>query len=358
MSTNSRNKHIDICKGFGILIVVFGHNWIVLNSKGELFNVIFSFHMPLFFLLSGIFLKPTTPLILTISSKSDALLKPYFVTTIALALAYIILKGESIIYEVVTILYTSGDNLHWIILWFLPHLFAVTIFSWGFINLVKKIPKSDHVKYVLLGFLLAVGVTFIELFWKIDITLQGNHYVLLGLPFGLDIVPVSAFYFLLGYYLKDRILDFKSNHIFTLLALFLFVALHYFFDYTIDLNSRKYDDILITTAQALCGIYLIFSLSYILQHSAIASHVFSYIGSCTLIILIFHNYILKKSYNIASSIFDDSVLIPVLTSFIAACVIPIIIHIIIKRFSVLSLLYFPLKSNALIKKYYANKLNI
>jgi fucose 4-O-acetylase-like acetyltransferase len=52
---NTRLQHTDIAKGIGILLVVFGHNSIVVDEKRELFNVMYSFHMPLFFFLSGLF---------------------------------------------------------------------------------------------------------------------------------------------------------------------------------------------------------------------------------------------------------------------------------------------------------------
>jgi fucose 4-O-acetylase-like acetyltransferase len=53
----SRLEHIDVAKGIGIILVVLGHNWIIRTEKGELFRIIFSFHMPLFFFLSGVLFK-------------------------------------------------------------------------------------------------------------------------------------------------------------------------------------------------------------------------------------------------------------------------------------------------------------
>lgn len=50
-----RNPVFDIMKGFGILLVIAGH-WGGVNKY--LFNFIFSFHMPLFFILAGYFYKP------------------------------------------------------------------------------------------------------------------------------------------------------------------------------------------------------------------------------------------------------------------------------------------------------------
>ncbi len=73
------SSKIDITKGIGIILIVFGHNWIVLHEKGELFRMIFSFHVPLFFFLSGIFLKASTQFRGFLLSRADSLLKPYFV---------------------------------------------------------------------------------------------------------------------------------------------------------------------------------------------------------------------------------------------------------------------------------------
>lgn len=49
--TVRRSSYIDVLKGIGILLVYYGHTamWGSLPSRA-----VFSFHMPLFFLLSGI----------------------------------------------------------------------------------------------------------------------------------------------------------------------------------------------------------------------------------------------------------------------------------------------------------------
>jgi fucose 4-O-acetylase-like acetyltransferase len=52
-----RNNTIDIARGAGIILVVLGHNWIITHNHGELYRIIFSFHMPLFFFLSGVVFK-------------------------------------------------------------------------------------------------------------------------------------------------------------------------------------------------------------------------------------------------------------------------------------------------------------
>ena len=46
----SRNEYIDWLKGFAIILVVLGHCWTL--DRG-LFWLIYRFHMPLFFCISG-----------------------------------------------------------------------------------------------------------------------------------------------------------------------------------------------------------------------------------------------------------------------------------------------------------------
>lgn len=58
--TKYKNKNenridwVDISKGLGIILVIIGH---CVYLGGLIHNWIFSFHMPLFFILSGIFIR-------------------------------------------------------------------------------------------------------------------------------------------------------------------------------------------------------------------------------------------------------------------------------------------------------------
>lgn len=50
---NQREKSFDIAKGIGMLAVVLGH----MSIPAKMGDFIFSFHMPLFFLINGYFFK-------------------------------------------------------------------------------------------------------------------------------------------------------------------------------------------------------------------------------------------------------------------------------------------------------------
>ena len=55
--TNNRLTYMDIAKGFGVLCVIAGH-----MGNETINRFVFSFHMPLFFIISGDFLlQKNTP---------------------------------------------------------------------------------------------------------------------------------------------------------------------------------------------------------------------------------------------------------------------------------------------------------
>jgi fucose 4-O-acetylase-like acetyltransferase len=152
-----RNKTVDIAKGLGILFVVFGHNWIVLHEKGELYRIIFSFHIPLFFFLSGVFLKETGSLPSFLKSRANSLLKPYFVVLCGLGLAQIV-AGKGSLFYFVGLLYSTGSTIAWTPLWFLPYLFIVIIFSWLTVKIFTNNLLNQKIIALLPGLFLLSGV--------------------------------------------------------------------------------------------------------------------------------------------------------------------------------------------------------
>ena len=51
-----RTEWLDVCKGLGIFLVVIGHTSIAQISQ-TVYNWIYSFHMPMFYMLSGMMLN-------------------------------------------------------------------------------------------------------------------------------------------------------------------------------------------------------------------------------------------------------------------------------------------------------------
>lgn len=75
-----RKEYIDAARGVGIVLLVLGH---IVTGNSYLFNWIFSFHMPLFFFLSGMCVKQSdrANVGLYIKKKLGTRMLPYFVIT-------------------------------------------------------------------------------------------------------------------------------------------------------------------------------------------------------------------------------------------------------------------------------------
>lgn len=77
MERKNRIEYIDIAKAFAIFCVVLGHT---VSSDTFLKTVLYSFHMPVFFMLSGMVMQKKGEFSLGVYLKKKArlLLVPYF----------------------------------------------------------------------------------------------------------------------------------------------------------------------------------------------------------------------------------------------------------------------------------------
>lgn len=287
-----RNTTLDIAKGVGIIFVVFGHNWAVLHEKGEMFRLIFSFHMPLFFFLSGVFIRGQDSIPFFAKTRAKTLLKPYFVTLLTLGVFRLLttmplsngvkINASDYFYGII---YATGNTIEWIPLWFLPHLFISSLL----VLLITKLdPLPKHQLIIALGLLL-LGVAGLH---------PGDW------PWSMDLLPISVAFILLGYSSRHYAKSMVFCAPYFLAALLLFSALHFLSNNTIDLNTRLYDDFLITTTQALLGIYLSLSFSSLIGKNKALNKSLSYVGSGTLYILIFHSYFQGKIYSLCQPLGD------------------------------------------------------
>lgn len=346
---SKRYIHIDIARGIGILLVVLGHNWIVTQdgAKGELYEMISSFHMPLFFLLSGVFFKDDQKIWPALLKGVDSLLKPYFVTLTMIGIVLIPLKGVSPLKYFVGVAYGAGPMIAWGPLWFLPHLFALHLFSLVLLDRTKLHQRPIWVKSAVLLTLLTIGYFLITVFWEMPLIVLDKQINLPGLPFSLDLVLLTGFYFLLGFLLRKQLTDFEFNLPSLLLAVASFFFIHLQFDDTIDLYFRIYDHLGISTLSALLGIYIVISLSKLFSGANRFSRLFSYIGMNSLFILIFHD-VLQGNVFTSLRVFSHIEIVEILdgiVAFVAAVALSLAIAEMIRRNAVLRRCYLPIKSN-------------
>lgn len=153
-----RNQSIDIAKAVGIILMVVGH----FNGLPLWFEKwIFSFHMPLFFILSGYLFKPKTE-ILVIKGGIKSLILPYIYTTvISILMAFLLTSQESAINAALGSFYGCQGNpsAKFILskfqagpIWFLLSLFWCRIYF----SLVYKYFKNYLLICVVVGIFAAI----------------------------------------------------------------------------------------------------------------------------------------------------------------------------------------------------------
>ena len=205
-----RDISFDIAKGIGMLMVILGH----LSIPAGLSRFVFSFHMPLFFLINGYFFNKKE-LKVCVKSKFRTLIIPYIVTCILVIISstfWNILRGynvEALLNDVkmwiFASLYGSGtftDFLIWhfrIIgaIWFLLAMFwADVIFDF---LLLKT--KFVYVWALVLAF---IGYITADMVW---------------LPLSFQAGLTALIFIEIGYYIRQRdLLDKCINNIWVLIA--------------------------------------------------------------------------------------------------------------------------------------------
>lgn len=195
-----RIKHLDIAKGIGILLVILGH--CQLGGISGVHSLIYSFHMPLFFFISG----------MCFSNKYS------FATLAVKRFSQMILP--TIYFSIISTLIVKGLGWHvgwwdWsrhfpFALWFLPVLYFAELLAWGICNKLHRF-------YLILS--LFVMTLSPHLLTKYS----------MELPYSIAAIPVATLFYIIGYKSKKYILKINTHLLeFTLLmALFTVVGVRY-----------------------------------------------------------------------------------------------------------------------------------
>jgi polysaccharide biosynthesis protein PslL len=341
----NRNPLIDIAKGVGILFVVFGHNWIVDHHEGALHRIIFAFHMPLFFVLAGMLIKPSITFRTFFRSRLHSLVKPYFVVLVLLCgvpvVKRVLRTGTFRTDEVLPflgIVYGTGSTIPWMHLWFLVHLFAASIASLFILRSIKNLDLAHKLAVSL--FLLCAGyVLLISLSGGIRLGSLAEP-ARFGLPWSLDLLPITCAYIVFGSCCGLTILNSRPTITRVVAAIATFALLQIAFSETIDFNTRVYGGIFVATTQALCGVYLCFVLSRLLARSSVLARAFAYMGSHSLFILIFHGFFQAWCFGVTARHLSNPYLCGVL-SLAAGLSLPLAMYEMSRRISLLRMMLLP-----------------
>jgi polysaccharide biosynthesis protein PslL len=349
---SKRIEYLDIARGIGILLVVLGHNDFEAISV-FVHQVIYSFHIPLFFFLSGYFINTSIPFFDFFKKRFSSLLKPYFFIIFLIyftSVSFEKMGFNTAITRIVKSLYGTGHYIDWVQLWFLPELFVVSLYAFLFITLVSKL-QQRWIRWGILLATLALSLPFLKTFYPFPISIFGKEYELYGLPFGLDLVFLSGFFFILGNEVRQVTVDKTFDNLFILLGTGIgLIVLNLLFPYEIDFNIRQYESFLVNTTEAILGILFILALARQIElRSTRLASVFKYLGNISLIILLFHVPVQafwgEKVMNVT-----DNFPLSILVGFIMGVLGPILIYELFIRFNPVASFWFGRKAETPLPK--------
>jgi len=324
-----RIAYLDVAKGIGILLVMVGHNYIKASLPG-LGKIIFSFHMPFFFLLSGMLFKPSYPLWVLFKRRFWTLIRPYLVAIVMLYSIYFFytdIKWMTLLRRVLRSLYASGNYIEWAQLWFLPHLFLLNMFAAVLFLFFYGRIRWLWLRGLFLAGMLWAGVAFLPVYYMREVTVAGQTILLDGLPASMDLLLITARYFLIGYETRKLVPERFFTSIWTLLISgVVLVALNVLFPYRMDFFFRTYDSYIVNTLEALSGSMLVLALSsrVALRQNWLFA-LLKYFGEITILLLIFHQPAQTMTFGHIMQLVDNPFIAgPV--SFLASVGVPVLVH--------------------------------
>lgn len=176
-----RRKDLDFAKGIGIILMVLGHSFS--EGNGEVLRVWFySFHMPLFFIISGILTRSrhTLPAFSSFLKKRvQGLLVPYYIWGVAAALYLTVMGRQSMDYLLVLLKkVVTFEGLS--AMWFLPCLFFAELLFRGCLCAAKRNSLLGHgiaAALALVGFAVPSSNVYASVILR---SLTGTSFIYLG----------------------------------------------------------------------------------------------------------------------------------------------------------------------------------
>lgn len=275
---SKRELWIDVLRGIGISFVVLGHATPPFNK------FIYGFHMPLFFLISGLLWRNNNSSIVYVTNKNlKRYIIPYFILcgiNLVLRLSLLLLSPVqlSIGKYIIGILYSRGTT-EWMPncspLWFLTTIFVALLFF----ELIQRV--KTRLMRVILIFILGLSsalLSYLEIF---------------KLPWNIDTAMMATVFIGIGYLLKERrVLGWFEKRPAYLQAIGLIciavlgiLSIHFNPIDSIGFDGNCYGNALLMLIGALSICFVLFYLCYRINWSGAVAKILSWFGQHTIFIM-------------------------------------------------------------------------
>lgn len=241
---------LDIAKGIAIILVIVGHT---VPNPSPLRHAIFSFHMPVFFILAGYTFRPK-PWGELLRGSVSRLLMPYLVLALAWQLPTFLMSGAPLTGDVIangleTLVFASGVDVTGFDVasvgmpWFLAALFTSRLLFNGLIRLFDRFGMSVVWQGVACTVVAFCGLSV-------------SRYLGVYLPLDFDLCCYIVLLMWVGYTARQRKLEpcMRKPLLFVVtgVAWLILAALS-----GLELSSRRVDGFVVATVAAVAGTYCV-----------------------------------------------------------------------------------------------------
>ncbi|MFD2614070.1 acyltransferase family protein [Paenibacillus gansuensis] len=279
MQSKQRSEWVDVSKGILILLVVYAHS-AAIQIYSDYHTLIYWFHMPAFFVLSGLFHKEVnniTDLKLWWSSRCKDQVK-YYALFILSIYTYRSIFVTSDYLDMITELknvvlggrYIDG---YYAPIWFITCL----LFTQLLFNIVTLVSSRTWIRLVIIFLLFILA------------HIESKFFPQLKIPLNIDVSLFSLFFFSCGYYLKNHMNNLTLGLICVVGLLFTISNVkNGQFSYFLDLKQHSYHNTILDAIIPLFGTGTVFLISYLIGKEGLLFRLFSYLGRHSLNIMYLH----------------------------------------------------------------------
>lgn len=284
MASNNRLKYIDIARGIAIICIILGH-----LGVGEINRVVFTFHVPIFFFITGYFTNDKLSIGEFIKNKARTLIVPYICACFAIILIGTIISAitqgpDAAIRTALEWIYASaygaGDSYtepFYIkgigAIWFLLASF------WGSVFLRISLNMKKGVRIAMILALFAVGYWSYQTWFWFPFSIQAGCTATLFMYIGYLVKQCKEVYSQLGAEVKAAILVGAS-----LVWLDFIRNFQTFWLVHCDIGRGVIDIV-----GCICASYVVLCISrFIEKKMKILTDILSYFGRYSLIVLCIH----------------------------------------------------------------------
>lgn len=245
MTERKRLPWVDMAKGYGILAIIVSHVF----TGHTLSRWLFTFHVPLFFFLSGYVFRAEKPWGDFLKGKLKGMVVPYFALSLPIILAEAAMSGPGAGYfrRVGAMAFQVLLQRRLWPIWFLACLFLLECMGYGLIRLVKR----DWILALLGAALGALGVAYCR---------SGGAV----LPWNLDACFPMLPFFLAGFLMKKHgektVSGWRSAALLTIFALgnlmFGWRAIRGQAE-VLNVFANQYGNPIVSFLSAFCGIFAV-----------------------------------------------------------------------------------------------------